>query len=167
MGMAGFSYLFSSYFAPQVVKAIKEKNINTLNNIFKRDRFILVGVLTIPHIIIIFLAKKIIISFYGISYIEAVTPLRILTVESLLKYFTTFNILTYNCFKKYKFLQILNIVQASLNIGFDILFIPKFGALGAAYGTILSFIITSIIETSYGEYILNKFRKKFLKKSKI
>lgn len=164
MGMAAFSYLFSNYFAPQVVKAIKEKNINVLNSIFKKDRFILVVILIIPHVSVIFLAKKIIISFYGISYVEAITPLIVLTIESLLKYFTVFNILIYNCFKKYSFLQIINIVQASLNIGFDILFIPKFGILGAAYGTFLSFLIVSIIETSYGEYILNKFKKEVLEK---
>ncbi|WP_291256426.1 oligosaccharide flippase family protein [Fusobacterium sp.] len=162
MGMAAFSYLFSNYFAPQVVKAIKEKNIDILNSIFKKDRFILVGILIIPHVIVIFLAKKIIISFYGVSYVGAIIPLIILTIESLLKYFTVFNILIYNCFKKYSFLQIINIIQASLNIGFDILFVPKFGIVGAAYATILSFLIVSIIETSYGEYILNKFKKEVL-----
>lgn len=159
MGMSAFSYLFSSYFAPQVVRGIKEKDLILLNNIFKRDRFILVGILAIPHIIVIYFAKKIILSFYGVYYIGAVTPLIILTIESLFKYFTVFNILTYNCFKKYSFLQILNIIQAVFNIGLDILFVPRFGITGAAYGTILSFIIISIIETIYGEYILLKFKK--------
>lgn len=159
MGMSAFSYLFSSYFAPQVVRGIKEKDLILLNNIFKRDRFILVGILAIPHIIVIYFAKKIILSFYGVYYIGAVTPLIILTIESLFKYFTVFNILTYNCLKKYSFLQILNIIQAVFNIGLDILFVPRFGITGAAYGTILSFIIISIIETIYGEYILLKFKK--------
>lgn len=162
-GIAGFSYLFSSYFAPKVVKAVREKNLITLDGIYKKDRIFLIILVCIPHLFVLFLAKKIILKFYGVTYIQATLPLIVLIFVSLLKYFTSFNSITYNCFKKYSILQVLNILQALLNIIFDIILVPKFGILGAAYGTFLSYFTISIFETVYGEYVLRKFREEITK----
>lgn len=56
-------------------------------------------------------------------------------------------------------MQTFNLIHAILNIVLDILFIPHFGIMGAAYGTLLSFVITSIIETLLGELLLRKYIK--------
>lgn len=159
MAMAGLSYLFANYFAPQMIKAIQKKNIEKLENIYKRDKIFLVILVSLPHILVILLAKKIIVEFYGINYVNAVFPLIILTFGSIIEYFSIFNMLIYNSFKKYKILQILNIFQALLNIIFDFLFIPKFGISGAAYGTVLSYIIIVCIKTYYANKIIQKFKK--------
>lgn len=164
MGMAAFSYIFSNYFAPQVVKGIKERDITLLKNIFIRDRFLIVLLLLIPHMFVIIFAKQIIVSFYGSRYINAVWPLVILTIQSIFEYYTVFNMIVFNCFKKYSILQVFNIFQAILNILFDILFIPKWGISGAAYGTFLSFFILAIIKTWYAERILREFQKEVLKR---
>ncbi len=156
-GMSGFCYLFSSYFAPKVARAIKEKNNFILKDIFYRDRIFMTILLTIPHIIVIIFSKSIVILFFGENYVAASGPLTVLAIESAMKYFTVFNILIYNCLKKYSIMQIFNLIQAILNIVLDILFIPYFGILGAAYGTLLSFIISSILETVIGELYLRKF----------
>lgn len=164
MGMAAFSYIFSNYFAPQVVRGIREKNITLLKNIFVRDRFLIVILLLIPHIFVIMFAKQIIISFYGERYIKAIAPLVILTIQSLFEYYTVFNMIIFNCFKKYSILQIFNIIQAILNILFDIAFVSKLGIIGAAYGTFLSFLILAIIKTWYAKKILEEFKKQVLKR---
>ena len=56
-------------------------------------------------------------------------------------------------------MQSFNILQAILNIVLDILLVPRFGIVGAAYGTILSFIISTGLETIYGEKYLRNFIK--------
>ena len=159
IGMSGFCYLFSSYFAPKVTRAIKTKNKNILIDIFYCDRKYMSLLLLIPHLIVIVFAKKIVVLFFGINYIGASSPLIILAIGSALQYFTVFNILIYNCFKKYKIMQCFNILQAVLNVIFDILFVQYFGILGAALGTLVSFIISTGIETIYGEMYLRRFIK--------
>lgn len=158
-GMAGLSFLFGNYFAPQIVKAIRNKNISKINEIYKKDRFILVLLLGIPHIIVMILASKIIICFYGINYIKAISPLRVLTVASFVSYFAVFNMLTYNSFKKYHILQLLNIVQAVLNVILDIILVPYFGILGAAYGTVLAYFVVTILKTYFAERLLANFKR--------
>lgn len=158
-GMAGFSFLFGNYFAPQIVKAIRNKNIVKLNEIYKKDRFILVLLLGTPHLIVMCLAKNIIVSFYGISYIKAISPLVVLTIASLISYFGVFNMLVYNTFKKYHILQMLNIVQAILNVILDIIFVPRFGILGAAYGTVLALFIVTTLKTYFAEKLLANFKR--------
>lgn len=105
----------------------------------------------------IFFSKNIVILFFGDSYINAAYPLQILAINSLLKYYTVFNILIYNCFKKYSTMQSFNILQAVLNIVFDILFIPYLGIAGAAFGTLISFVVSTGIETIYGNLYLKNF----------
>ena len=96
-GMSGFCYLFSSYFAPKVARAIKEKNNFILKDIFYRDRIYMTILLFGPHIIVFLFAKQIVILFFGNTYSGAAGPLMVLTLESALKYFTVSNILIYNC----------------------------------------------------------------------
>lgn len=158
-GMSGFAYLFSSYFAPKVTRAISVNDAWTLKEIFYRDRIYMTILLLIPHMLVFIFTEKIIVLFFGYNYIDATFPLRILILESNLRYFFVFNILIYNCFRKYSIMQSFNILQAILNIVLDILFIPKFGILGAAYGTLLSFIISTGLETIYGEVYLRNFIK--------
>ena len=156
-GMGGFSYLLSSYFAPKVTKAISLRDGKSLKSIFYRDRIYIFLLLLIPHILVIFFSKNIVILFFGDSYINAAYPLQILAINSLLKYYTVFNILIYNCFKKYSTMQSFNILQAVLNIVFDILFIPYLGIAGAAFGTLISFVVSTGIETIYGNLYLKNF----------
>lgn len=156
-GMAGFCYLLSSYFAPKVTKAINLRDEKSLKSIFYRDRIYIFLLLLIPHVLIIFFSKNIVILFFGDSYINAAYPLQILAINSLLKYYTVFNILIYNCFKKYSIMQSFNILQAVLNIVFDILFIPYLGIAGAAFGTLISFVVSTGIETIYGNLYLKNF----------
>ena len=49
--------------------------------------------------------------------------------------------------KKSKILARLSIMNVVMNIGFNFLFIKRFGAIGAAYATCLSFFIVSVIVT--------------------
>lgn len=156
-GMGGFCYLLSSYFAPKVTKAISLRDEKSLKSIFYRDRIYIFLLLLIPHVLIIFFSKNIVILFFGDSYINAAYPLQILAINSLLKYYTVFNILIYNCFKKYSIMQSFNILQAVLNIVFDILFIPYLGIAGAAFGTLISFVVSTGIETIYGNLYLKNF----------
>lgn len=155
--IAGLSYIFSSYYAPVVMEAIEKKDKKTLKNLFYKERYFLIVLLLIPHILVIVFAKQIITIIYGTSYIEAISILQILMIGSFIRFATVFNVLVYNGLKKYKEGQILNIFRAILNIVLDIFFIKQYGIMGAAYGTLGALIATAVWGIIFCEREIKKF----------
>jgi len=157
--IAALSFIFSSYYAPLVMEAIEKNNKKVLKDLFYKERIYLILLLLIPHLGVIIFSKWIIITVYGEVYGEAIKILQILMVGSFIRFATVFNVLIYNGFKKYRGGQILNILRALLNILFDIIFIKKYGLIGAAYGTLSALLLTSIIGIIYCEKEMKRFLK--------
>lgn len=155
--IASLSFIFSSYYAPVVMEAIEKKNKKTLKNLFYKERYFLIVLLLIPHILVIVFAKQIITIIYGIAYVEAISILQILMIGSFIRFATVFNVLVYNGLKKYKEGQILNIFRAILNIILDIIFIKHYGIMGAAYGTLGALIVTAVWGIIFCEREIKKF----------
>jgi len=83
---------------------------------------------------------------YGKNY-ESAAP--ILALLSLGYYFSTalgFNGLTIRVFGKVRFILIINILAIIVNLGINLLLIPRYGALGAAYGTCGTMIIHNVLK---------------------
>lgn len=157
MAISGFSYLLNAYYAPKVVKIIQSCHIEELQQIFYRDRKYIFFLLIFPHLIIILSSSFIIEYIFGVRYSLAAMSTAILTLGSIVRYYTSFNILVYNCFKKYHIMQILNLGQSILNVILDVIFVPRLGITGAAIGTVSSIVLVSIFETIYANTILIKF----------
>lgn len=157
--IASLSFLFSSYYASLTMEAVERRNLKQIKKVFYKDRIIISIIIFIPHILVIAFANQIIVLIYGKDYLEAAKIFQILMIGSLISHVTVFNILIFNCLKKYKVGQIINILRALMNIILDIIFIKKYGVIGAAYGTIFAIMITKIYEVYYCEKTLNNFIK--------
>ena len=155
--IAGLSALFSSYYGSQVVEALESNNKKELKKIFYQDRIFLTIMLLIPHIFVIVFSEKIIAIIYGSSYLDAALILKVLMVGSFFRFATTFNKLVYNSLKKHKILQFLNMIQMIINLSLDIILIKKFGILGAAIGTTVAIVVTSIVKTIWVEKKLKSY----------
>ncbi|MFA0540177.1 flippase [Vibrio sp. 10N.222.52.B7] len=93
-------------------------------------------------------SELIIRNTYGIDYIEAASVLSIYTWASIpvfLGVSSTIWILSENL-QKYKL--IMDVFGALLNIALNLYLIPKYGVLGAAYATLISYSLTLILVSS-------------------
>lgn len=127
----------------------------------KRYRQVLLGLggvnLIVSSAMYIF-APVIIKMIYGSQYLDAVLVFRILSVNYFFS--GTFRILSGNLLvtqKKLKFNMLVAIVSSITNIIADYLFIHWWGALGAAYATVLVVFVSSIMSTVY---LLYTFKQK-------
>ena len=110
--------------------------------------------------IVLFSAAPIIVRIlYGVDYLDAVPVFRILSMNYFIS--GTFRILSGNLLvtqRKLKFNLFVAIISSTTNIIADYLFIQWWGAIGAAYATVLVVIVSSILSTTYLVYTFNKKR---------
>src|SRR5436305_11135399 len=81
------------------------------------------------------LAQPLTVLLYTKSYADSAT---ILALLSFGYYFSTalgFNGLTLKVFGRLRYIVVVNILAAVVNVGINLLLIPRYGALGAAIGT--------------------------------
>lgn len=127
----------------------------------ERYRQILLGLggvnLIVSSIMYIF-APAIIKLVYGSQYLDSVIVFRILSVNYFFS--GTFRILSGNLLvtqRKLKFNMLVAMISSFTNVIADCLFIHWWGALGAAYATVLVVFISSIMSTIY---LIYTFRQK-------
>lgn len=82
---------------------------------------------------------------YGKEYLPAVIPLKILTWYSAFSYLGVARNIWIVCEKKQKYLLLVYIISAFLNIMLNIILIPILHASGAAIASLLAQILTTII----------------------
>ena len=95
---------------------------------------------------------------YGIEYIEAASVLSIYTWASIpvfLGVSSTIWILNENL-QKYKL--IMDVFGALLNIALNLYLIPKYGVLGAAYATLISYSLTLVLVSSIFPQLRDNFK---------
>ncbi|GMQ60452.1 flippase [Vallitalea sediminicola] len=158
--IAGFAFVISSYYASSVSAYFANNNHKKIKNFFYRERFIILVLSTIAHILVMFFAEPIIVTLYGERYIESVRIFNILMVGSVFRYLSVFYMLYYNTNKKHKLQQTINIFRAILNLGLDIIFVKLFGLSGPAIATTVAILITSIFSALYCERKIIKLAKK-------
>lgn len=109
--------------------------------------------------ILMIFAKYIVEILFGQAYLEAIPIFRILAIGYF--FAGTFRIISGNVLlmlRQVKFNFYVSIFSGILNIILNILLIPMWGSIGAAYATISVYITTSIISTTYLVIFINKKR---------
>lgn len=96
-------------------------------------------------IIFMFLGKFIITILYGEAYLPAVAPLRIVTWYTAFSYLGVARNAWVVCENKQKYLKNIYAAAAISNVVLNIVFIPLFGATGAAIASLIAQIITTIV----------------------
>jgi O-antigen/teichoic acid export membrane protein len=137
---------FQTLFTPLAARMFAKKNYEGINDLYWQTS-IWMAVISFPVFAATFaLAQPITVLVYGKSY-ESAAP--ILALLSLGYYFNTalgFNGLTIRVFGKVRFILVINILAIIVNLGINLLLIPRYGALGAAYGTCGTMIIHNLLK---------------------
>jgi len=89
--------------------------------------------------------KVIITILYGNTYIPSVAPLRIVTWYTAFSFLGVARNAWVVCENKQKYLKYIYIAAAVSNVILNIVFIPRLGAVGAAYASLIAQIITVIV----------------------
>lgn len=117
-----------------------------------------IGSLNLCISIILFLGAPLIVQiFFGKQYIDAVPVFRILAINYFFS--GTFRTIAGNILvtqRKLKFNLFVGIVSSVVNIVADYLFIQWWGAIGAAFATVMVVAVSSIMFVSYLIYTLKK-----------
>lgn len=153
-GVAMLMLVVHAYFLPFVSQHIAnaEKMRSYLFN--KRPKILVLGVACVALLYtIVPTAVRLV---YGDLYSGSILPLRVLLVGSVLVLYVVFYETILYARKEYRFIQVLGIVQLSVNLGLDILLVPIWGILGAAIGTVTGYLIRTIVMELYFNLKLKK-----------
>lgn len=134
-GVAGLSYTISSFFGASISEYFHKKSTAKLKEFFYKDRYTLLTVITVLHLLVITFSKQIVLFVYGEKYLSSVGIMKILMVGSIFRYFSVFYMLYYNSTGKYSTQQGINLFRAVINISLDIVLVKKFGLMGPAVAT--------------------------------
>jgi O-antigen/teichoic acid export membrane protein len=139
-GIAGLSYVISSYYASNIASHICSKDYKQLKLFFYKERLIICGASITLNLLVMVYARQIILWLFGTRYLDAIPIFDVLMVGCIFRYLGTFYMLYCNLVAYYQFLQVSNIVQSVMNIILDIIFINWFGLIGPAIATTLAII---------------------------
>ncbi len=158
-----FIFIINTLFMPLMVEYRIKKRYDLIKKYLKSiPIFTLLWTLLI--IIMVSLTKYLIPILFSKEYINAVSPLNILLIASVFYFFSTCFSPIINSFDYIKSQQFTNIIMAITNIIADFLLVPRFGILGAAYGTLIACVFQSILKVFIITFILKDLRI-FKKKS--
>lgn len=82
---------------------------------------------------------------YGKAYLPAALPLSVVTWYTAFSYFGVARDAWIVCNQKQKYLKYMYVFAAAINIGLNVIFIPMWGAAGAAFASLITEISTSIL----------------------
>lgn len=129
---------------PSIMKSYQndEKSFIKYNKILY---FIVFYVSIFVSILFTVFGKLIIQILFGEAYLPTVSSLRIITWYTAFSYLGVARNAWIVCKNKQRYLKYLYFSSAVLNVILNILFIPKYGAVGAAFASLISQISTVII----------------------
>ena len=145
----GFTLLtltVGTYFLPFITQNIDDKKKIRTYLYNKRPKISAVAFIIIA---VVFALAPCLKFVYGDAYAEAVLILRILLVATTVVAYACFYGPIFLALKKYKYMQITNIVQVVLNVLLDIIFVPKLGMKGAAIATVFAYIVSMLMYEVY------------------
>lgn len=154
--IADFAYVISGFYASGISEYFVRNDSKGLKSFFYRERFLILLLATIAHLLAVIFAGPIIVLLYGSDYAGAAAVFRVLMTGSWFRYAMIFYMLYFNISKKYKILQTLNLAQAILNLLLDIVLIRGFGLIGPAIATVISIFFTLAFSIVYCERKIHK-----------
>ena len=138
-------YAFSFLFIPILTELYAKKEWVSFNNLLSTTTRWIFTVNMLPLVIFIFFSQEIMITLFGESYRTATLPFIILSLGYFLNYLVINATNTLVIFKKTKWIFFDLLIGTILNIFLNALLIPKYGMLGAASATAISFGFLGIL----------------------
>ncbi len=137
---------FNIIFAPIVSELYHKKEYETLSKMYSAVTR-LVWIFTLPIFIWIVIFSDGILSIFGPDFVAAKWVLIFLAIGQFVNAAVGPNGLILSMSGHQKWEMLNGVVVATLNIGLNILLIPRFGAVGSAIGGAIALVIVNIIRT--------------------
>lgn len=158
IGIYGFAYQIfkgmifltsglSHYFLPFLSRHVDDKA--KLRNYLsaKRPKIIALGLAGL--VCIFFSVGYVLKLLYGDVYSQSVPVLQILLIANAVNLYTIFYTCLFYALQKYRFFQIATVVQITINVILNFIFIPYIGILGAAIATVTAYLCRAVILEVY------------------
>ncbi|MEM3374816.1 MAG: oligosaccharide flippase family protein [Candidatus Woesearchaeota archaeon] len=142
--ITGFILLINTLFLPLIVEYKAKDRYDLIKKYYKKIP--LLSLLWLFLVIIgILISDKVIPLFFSQKYVASVPSFKILLIATFFYFIYVCLMPLVNAFDLILYNQIFNVVKAIINIILDYILIPKFGIIGAAYATLISFFIGTIL----------------------
>lgn len=148
----------TSVLLPRLTNYAKERNSSSFDELVSKSANILI-LLSVPMTFgLLILSKPLILLLSGENFVNAIPTMRLLTpLLIIISFGSLIGVQILPSLGKEKISFYSYIAGAISNITFNAIFIPKFGAFGAAIGTIIAETTVSMTQFIYTrKYILNK-----------
>jgi O-antigen/teichoic acid export membrane protein len=146
-GVVVLTYIIATYFLP-FVSANVEDRIKMRDYFYrKRPKILVMGLVLIgAFFVVVPYAFRI---AYGDLYQGSVTVLRILLIASALILYSVFYDPVLHALKRYRFAQMINVLQILLSLFVAMLLVPLMGLAGAAVATVSAYLLRAVAMEVY------------------
>jgi len=140
--MASFALLFT----PAAARMFARNDREGINGLYWQTA-IWIAVLSFPIFALTFsLAGPLTVLLFGARYEESATFLALLSLGYYFNAALGFNGLTLKVFGRLRYVVSINLVAALVNIGLNLVLIPRYGPLGAAIGTCSTLLLHNVLK---------------------
>ena len=156
---------FGLLFTPVAARMFARNDTKGINNLYWQNA-IWIAIVSFPIFALTFsLAQPITLTLFGEEYASSAIILALLAFGYYFNAALGQNGLTLKVYGKVRYVMSINIFAALLNLGLNLVLIPRYGALGAAIGTLTTLIIFNILKQGglrFGTSI-NLFDRRYLR----
>jgi len=144
---------FNTVFLPKVSKFTRRSQIYA----YFKDTLKVTGLIAVVGVALIFLAGPLITTFYGEKYLDSIRLFQILVgAFILLTMINPLNLVGHSLNKPQLF-SLMAGINLALNFFGNLIFIPRYGALGAAIVTLISRVLGSILGLMVLKYFIDRW----------
>lgn len=154
---------FGLLYTPMVARLFARDDYAAINDVYWQTA-VWLAVLSFPIFALTFVsAKPLTLLLYGERYSDSWIYLQIMAGAYYFSVLLGFNSLTLTVLGKVRYVVIINSIALVINLTLNLLFIPKYGALGAAIGTGSSIVCHNILnQLGLKMAGINDFDKQYL-----
>lgn len=138
-----------SVWIPWFTEHMNLKQKNTVNEIVKKY----IGVTTLLCVCVMLCLPEVLMLFTDRSYWAGVSLIPPIVLASFIIFLYSISVDVEYYYKKTKIIAINTIIAAVVNIVLNLIFIPKYGAIAAAYTTVVSYFVSFVIHYNYAHHI--------------
>lgn len=132
-----------SLWIPRMTRSLQKKDYKEFNGELKiyiyAVLFAFCGLLTIAHELVLFLG--------GQEYLAGMNMVFPIVASSFLMFIYGIYVNIEYYYKKTRMIAIATFAAAGLNVGLNYLFVPKYGAVAAAYTTLVSYFVSFLLHS--------------------
>jgi len=137
---------FTLLFTPLAARMFARNDREGINNLYWQTA-LWISVLSFPIFALTFsMARPITVLLYGQRYEQSAVILALLSVGYYFNAALGFNGLTLKVYGKLRYVVVINMLAAVVNVAINLVLIPLYGAFGAACGTCGTMIVHNILK---------------------